>query len=82
MTKCNCCGVTLTIEEWLDLPRIDELMCDGDGGWLELRNHECGSTLAVPYPYRESLSSMGSTKPGGGRSPLHPSSGEPFGVAL
>lgn len=43
---CSFCWTEITDPEWRELPRVG-LMDDGDGGWLELRNHLCGTTLAV-----------------------------------
>ena len=44
--QCTCCGAVLLPEEWERLKYIG-LQDDFDGGWLELRNHRCGSTLAA-----------------------------------
>lgn len=43
--QCPCCGAVLTSAEWAALPYVG-LQDDFEGGWLELRNHVCGSTLA------------------------------------
>ena len=40
------CGAVYTPGEWLSLKYVGQ-MDDGDGGWLELRNCVCGSTIAV-----------------------------------
>jgi hypothetical protein len=43
---CSCCGRSL-------LWRLDTQLVgyrdDGEGGWLELRNCACGSTIAQPW---------------------------------
>lgn len=41
----RCCGSVLTEEEWARLQYVG-LQDDGEDGWLELRNHGCGSTIA------------------------------------
>lgn len=42
---CTCCWRHISPEQWRELPYVG-LMEDGNGGYLELRNHECGSTLS------------------------------------
>jgi hypothetical protein len=44
MTKtCTCCGKRIA---WATLPLVG-YQDNGLGGTLELRNHECGSTLSI-----------------------------------
>ena len=51
---CSCCSREITSEEWEQLPRVG-LMPDGDGGVIEMRNHDCGSTLAVAVTPEERI---------------------------
>jgi hypothetical protein len=44
--RCAKCGELLSASEWTSLPFVG-FQDDGSGGRLELRNHGCGSTLAV-----------------------------------
>lgn len=44
--SCACCGRTFTASSWLSLKYVGQ-QDDGEGGWLNLRNCPCGSTLAV-----------------------------------
>lgn len=50
--QCTCCGAVLTDAQWRALPYVG-LQDDGDEGWLELRNHGCGSTLARDVTLRQ-----------------------------
>lgn len=43
---CSCCHRVIDDETWESLPYVG-MQDDGEGGWLELRNHTCGSTLAL-----------------------------------
>lgn len=50
---CSFCNKTISEEEWLSLPHPPKgaLAEDGDGGFLELRNHPCapgGATISRP----------------------------------
>lgn len=50
---CSCCHQPISEDEWLSLPHPPNgaLMEDGDGGYLELRNHPCrpgGATISRP----------------------------------
>lgn len=42
---CSCCSAVIVAADWLEMPYVGA-QDDGDGGWLELRNHGCGSTIA------------------------------------
>jgi hypothetical protein len=44
---CSCCCRVIDHQTWAKLPYVG-LQDDGDGGWLELRNDVCGSTIARP----------------------------------
>lgn len=46
MRRCSCCGAHIRADEWFFMPYIGHQE-DGNGGYLELRNHGCGSTLAL-----------------------------------
>lgn len=46
LKQCSC-GVCYTPDEWDRLP-LCGLQDDGEGGWLEVRNCRCGSSIAVP----------------------------------
>lgn len=39
------CGLAYTRDEWAALEALRPLMSDGAGGWLELRNCSCRSTI-------------------------------------
>lgn len=43
---CRCCGVAYDAETWRALQYVGA-QDDGDGGFLELRNCPCGSTLSL-----------------------------------
>ena|GEM_PF-6686255 len=47
--ECSCGRRHETEADWKRLPS-GGTMEDGDGGWLELRHCECGSTRAMPCP--------------------------------
>lgn len=44
--KCNHCGAMHGAVAWSQLPLVG-YQDDGEGGWLELRNCPCTSTLGV-----------------------------------
>jgi hypothetical protein len=46
---CGCDRRYETREDWQDLESRG-VMSDGEGNWLELKNCECGSTIAVECP--------------------------------
>lgn len=43
--SCSCCAEPVSYETWRRLQYVG-LQTDFDGGWLELRNHDCKSTIA------------------------------------
>ena len=49
VARCACCRASHDEEEWRALNRVG-LQDDGDGGWLELRDCACGSTLSRALP--------------------------------
>ncbi len=48
---CTCCLSDLTLAEWLLLPLVGTQRFPGEPV-LELRNHRCGSTIAIEMPAR------------------------------
>ena len=59
--KCSRCGTVIGGVEWSQLHLVG-YQDDGDGGWLELRNCTCTSTLSVraTSPLVRSLASAAS----------------------
>jgi hypothetical protein len=50
--QCATCGASISSDEWTSLFFVG-LQEDDCGGHLELRNHHCGSTLAISHSAAE-----------------------------
>lgn len=50
VAACRCCGVDLSGADWSAMPLVGLQFGEDDDPVLELRNHDCGSTLAIEVP--------------------------------
>lgn len=45
--RCTCCNESITAEQWAALPTVGEWRFGDGEPVLLLKNHSCGSTLAI-----------------------------------